>query len=192
MRRAALLGLFLIPACNGSCGSSQPPEASAPASARPSGPAPAATRSAAPPAAPTAPEPPAAPTAAAPVSAEEAAKLSCAQRTAAAETALRGWPSRPLEALRREGRERGGFDTEGTVTDTFLPAPCPEGAHCKPQPPPHVVLAPLDGSRGTFIGLTPSAGSISIGERLRFSVILCGSRTYGGTINEGEIVAITR
>lgn len=122
----------------------------------------------------------------------DAQKLRCGGKQAKADTALRRWPERPLEELRRGGDARGGFDTEGFVTDTFLPAPCPEGVQCKPQPPPYAVLAPLDGSSGTFIGVTGSAGEITIGERLRFSVILCGSKTYGATLNEGEIVAIVR
>lgn len=203
MRRAALLGLLFLPACEASCsscassagsGAPPPPAASAAPAVKAVSTTPARPAPAAPADAPAeAPAPAAEPAAEVqPVSAAEAGKLRCGKQQAKADAALRRWPARPLEELRRGGDARGGFDTEGVVTDTFLPAPCPEGAQCKPQPPPHVALAPLDGSSGTFIGVTGSAGEITIGERLRLSVILCGSRTYGATINEGEIAAIER
>lgn len=201
MRRAALLCLLFLPACEASCsscassagsGASPPRAASAAPSVKAASTAPPRPAPTAPAEAPT-PAPAAEPAVEVlPVSAAEAGKLRCGGQQAKAGAALRRWPERPLEELRRGGDARGGFDTEGVVTDTFLPAPCPEGAHCKPQPPPHVVLAPLDGASGTFIGVTGSAGEITIGERFRFSVILCGSKTYGATINEGEIVAIAR
>jgi hypothetical protein len=118
--------------------------------------------------------------------------MRCGGGLAKASSQLRGWPSRTLDALRRDGGARGGFDTEAIVTDTVLPEPCAEGAQCKPGPPPYAVFALLDAPKETFVGVTPSADELTIGERVKFSVVLCGSWTYGGSINYGEIVAIAR
>ncbi|UQA54722.1 hypothetical protein [Polyangium aurulentum] len=203
MRPAALLGLALfLPACD-SCSPGAPangkaaaPSAAPTVAAAPRSPATQITPIA--PAAKDAPPPPssAAPAASAaetaPAPAEDPASLRCRGALAKAGAELRNWPSRTLDTLRRDSGARGGVDTEGVVTDTVLPEPCPEGAQCKPSPPPYAVFSLLDAPKETFIGVTPSADELTIGERVKFSVILCGTWTYGGSINYGEIVAISR
>jgi hypothetical protein len=60
------------------------------------------------------------------------------------------------------------------------------------QPAPYAVFALLDAPKGTFIGVIPSVDELTIGERVKFSIVLCGTWTYGSAINDGEIVAISR
>ncbi|MBK7585645.1 MAG: hypothetical protein IPI67_36350 [Myxococcales bacterium] len=105
---------------------------------------------------------------------------------------LEAWPRLPLAELSRKSVQAGGFNTEGWVSDRFVPKPCPKGRACKPQPPPHVTLSDAASSRGhSLVLMTPSPMKIPLGGPYQVSVALCGSSMYGGD-NEGTLVALTR
>ncbi len=106
---------------------------------------------------------------------------------------LEAWPERELPDLARHLVEPSGFDTQGFVVRRFEPAPCTPGRHCKPQPPPYVELAErVDAPQHTLILETPKPDQIPMKVALRVSVVVCGERGYGGSVNAGVLRAFTR
>lgn len=104
---------------------------------------------------------------------------------------LESWPSRELPDLARHRVEPGGFNTEGFVVHRYTPTPCPPGAECKPQAAPHIVLGErMDAPIHTLPLYTPDPSAIPLGSDVAVSVVLCGDRSIGGSVNMGKLRAI--
>lgn len=97
-------------------------------------------------------------------------------------TQLEGWPTKKISELTIDG---GRFDTEGVVTFSFVPIPCPEGATCKPQMSSHVQLRETKDAKDALVLYTPDPKSIPADVPIRVSAELCPHR--GSTQVEGEL-----
>jgi len=101
------------------------------------------------------------------------------------------WPTRSIPDLK--GLTRGAFNIEGDVEDVFVPAACPPGEMCTDQPP-HVIVN--EKSREEWVTnprqlaiVVRDPSKLKSGVRYRMSIVLCGTKQIGASINEAEMRA---
>ena len=128
-----------------------------------------------------------------PMGREHGAELAC-MSAAPLMTKVEAWPERPLASLARHLVLPGGFNTRGFVVERFVPAPCPPTARrCKPQFEPYVVIGERAAApEHTLTVDTPAPSAVPLGVPVRVSVVLCGERKHGGSVNHGQLRALVR
>jgi hypothetical protein len=103
------------------------------------------------------------------------------------------WPTKSIQELARGGVAPGGYNTEGYVWDVFVPSTCPPGEMCTDQPP-HVIVNEkssdewLTNPRQLAV-VVRDPTKLQSGVRYKMSIAICGTKSMGASINEGEMRA---
>ncbi|MFO0740126.1 MAG: hypothetical protein U0270_29775 [Labilithrix sp.] len=103
-------------------------------------------------------------------------------------TTLPPWPARTIADA---ASMREPYVTSGTIVDAFVPAPCPPGATCKPQPPPYIAVGDGASPERSLVLFAPQPKSKPLGTRVRVAVEPCGRSGLGrpGMVGEGNLKA---
>jgi hypothetical protein len=103
------------------------------------------------------------------------------------------WPMKTIQELSRASVSSGGYNTEGYVWDVFVPSVCPPGEMCTDQPP-HVIVNEKSSDEWVtnprqLAVIVRDPTKLESGVRYRMSIAICGTKSIGASINEGEMRA---